>query len=152
MVIGDGKNLLSTKTTCVTICTYDQNNNGLTFLIKLKPLFHFCLHHITPCRHLTSTSEMSDQGDKSPAVLHFPRKDKKIGKYDLMFPVFPCLEGWNSCRGIPDPAPAPITGHETVITVRGGNQDDHHDQESGWGTGSGCQESDSQMESWISEQ
>ena len=76
---------------------------------------------------------MSDQGDKSPAVLHFPRKDKKIGKYDLTFPVFPCLEGRNSCQGIPDSAPAPITGHETVITVRGDNQDDHHDQESGWG-------------------
>ena len=60
-------------------------------------------------------------------------KDKKIGKYDLTFPVFPCLEGRNSCRGIPDSAPAPITGHETVITVRGDNQDDHHDQESGWG-------------------
>ena len=92
---------------------------------------------------------MSDQGsDKSPAVLHFPRKDKKIGKYDLTFPVFPCLEERNSCWGIP----APITGHETVITVRGDNQDDHGDQESGWGTGSGCQESDSQMDLRISDQ
>ena len=43
-------------------------------------------------------------------------------------------------------------GHETVITVRGDNQDDHHDQESGWGTGSGCQESDSQMDLRISDQ
>ena len=149
MVKGDEKNLLSTKTTCGTIFMIEIIIACFFLTIdKTKALVPFL--HICPCRHqsLTSTSEMSDQGDKSPAVLHFPRKDKKIGKCDLMFPVFPCLEGRNSCRGIP----APIMAHETVITVRGDNQDDHHDQESGWGTGSGCQESDSKMESWISDQ